>query len=422
LFQQSVSPQLNLFFSTLTAETLGPNVNKKDEVIVDKKTRSGNNNDGSQDDVLVWANTIRHIKADLIEADINKDGRLQPEELKIILNKYSDVFTQEDITKLHDLFYYGKGGSSVSHEQFLDAISQMTTAKDKDEPANEIGLLHRRSTNKKHPLGIGQCVAEYMPGRSKIYSEEELDVKLTHVEPKTNTDKLAHAAVKVVRFCFDTVSLWKFGEITQAKVYRRVIFLETVAAIPGFVAAMVRHFKSLRSFSRDGGMLQMFLDEANNERMHLLTFVRMKDPSKLTRGLVLVSQTVIGAAFFILYNISPDFCHRFVGYVEEEACHTYTDIIQSIENAPDGSDMAKWRTELAPAIARGYWHLGEFGTVLDMMYAIRADEAEHRDVNHVCTGFREGQINPLFDPQAEFDKMLLSYVKNIMKREEKHSR
>ena len=34
--------------------------------------------------------------------------------------------------------------------------------------------------------------------------------------------------------------------------FRRVIFLETVAGIPGFVAAMVRHFKSLRTFQRDG--------------------------------------------------------------------------------------------------------------------------------------------------------------------------
>ena len=55
------------------------------------------------------------------------------------------------------------------------------------------------------------------------------------------------------------------------------------------------------------------------------------------------------------------------------------------------------------------------------MYEICADKAEHRDVNHACTGLREGQINPLFDPQAEFDKMLLNYVKTIMKREEKHS-
>lgn len=106
-------------------------------------------------------------------------------------------------------------------------------------------------------------------------------------------------------------------------------------------------------------------------------------------------------------------------FTEEEACHTYTDIIKAIENAPDGNEMAEWRTELAPAIARGYWRLGENGTVLDMIYAIRADEAEHRDVNHVCSGIKEGQINPLFNPQDKFDEMLMTYAQTIMlKRDE----
>ena len=74
----------------------------------------------------------------------------------------------------------------------------------------------------------------------------------------------------MVRFCFDSISLWHTGDITQSKVLRRVIFLESVARIPAFVAATNRHFRSLRTFDRDGGMLNMFLDEANNERTHLL--------------------------------------------------------------------------------------------------------------------------------------------------------
>merc|ERR1712224_154171 len=268
-----------------------------------------------------------------------------------------------------------------------------------------------------HPLGLGTCNTEYMYNKSRgVYSEEELDVKLTHVEPKTTTDKLANFAVQVVRLCFDVVSLWKVGDITQRKVLRRVVFLETVAGIPGFVAAMFRHFKSLRTFSRDGGMLNMFLDEANNERMHLLSFVRMMDPGMPMRVVVLASQAVVGVGFSILYAISPDFCHRFVGYVEEEACHTYTTIIYKIENAPDDDEMSQWRTELAPKIARGYWHLGENGTVLDMMYAIRADEAEHRDVNHVCSGLKPGQSNPLYNPEEQFDKVLKKYVENMLER------
>ena len=363
---------------------------------------------------------IQTIKDELTEYDINNDGRIDAEELKMILKKHPSTFTDKDIVRLGELFYVARAGGAISHEDFLEGIARVTqsvTDDDDKDTNNDSGFIHHRAKlDRTHPLGIGNCGLEFLNANRPIYTPEELDVKLTHVEPKTTVDKLAYGAVRVIRFCFDSVSLWNYGEITPSKVYRRVIFLETVAGIPGFVAAMVRHFRSLRTFSRDGGMLQMFLDEANNERMHLLTFVKMRNPSHLTRGLVLISQSVVGAGFFILYNISPNFCHRFVGYVEEEACHTYTDIIKAIENSPETSEMSKWRTELAPSIARGYWNLGEAGTVLDMMYAIRADEAEHRDVNHVCTGIKEGQVNPLYNPQDEFDKMLKKYVKDIMSK------
>jgi hypothetical protein len=134
------------------------------------------------------------------------------------------------------------------------------------------------------------------------------------------------------------------------------------------------------------------------------------------RSIVLASQAVVGAGFLILYGVAPHFCHRFVGYIEEEACHTYTVIIREVENAPESRDLSEWRTQLAPKIARGYWHLGEEGTVLDMIYAIRADEAEHRDVNHVVSGLAPDQPNPLFNPEEKFDQVLKKYVENMLKR------
>ena len=149
--------------------------------------------------------------------------------------------------------------------------------------------------------------------------------------------------------------------------------------------------------------------------MHLLTFVRMKDPGMALRIAVIVGQFGFGAAFLTAYTISPAFCHRFVGYVEEEACSTYTKIIKAIESAPEDSDLANWRTQAPPKIARAYWKL-HGGTVLDLMKAVRADEAEHRDVNHLMSGIREGQINPLFDPEAKLDKMLATYVSDLMRR------
>ena len=185
------------------------------------------------------------------------------------------------------------------------------------------------------------------------------------------------------------------------------------------VAAIIRHFRSLRNMTRDGGMLNMFLEEANNERMHLLTFIRMKDPGYAFRAAVIGGQFGFGSTFLLMYMISPAFCHRFVGYSEEEACHTYTKIIDAIENAPEDSDLAQWKTQEAPKIAKGYWHLGENGTVLDVMRAVRADEAEHRDVNHAVSGVGHDMVNPLYDPREKMNGMLVKYVRDIMERNEK---
>ena len=107
-----------------------------------------------------------------------------------------------------------------------------------------------------------------IPGKSHgFYTAEELDVKLTHLEPVGFRDHLAYNIVKAVRFVFDSATGWRNDNITAHNILHRVIYLETIAAVPGMVAAIVRHFRSLRTMERDGGMLQMFLEEANNERM-----------------------------------------------------------------------------------------------------------------------------------------------------------
>jgi threonyl-tRNA synthetase len=135
---------------------------------------------------------------------------------------------------------------------------------------------------------------------------------------------LALNTAKSIRFIFDKATGWEYDNLTKSVILHRVIYLETIAAVPGMVAAIVRHFQSLRTMKRDGGMMQMFLDEANNERMHLLSFVRLKDPNRLFRAAVIAGQAGFGSVFLLGYMISPKFCHRFVGYIEEEACTTYS--------------------------------------------------------------------------------------------------
>lgn len=350
------------------------------------------------------SDAVRKIHKELIEADTGADGRINADELKRLLRKHNSAFSDSDIVEIGELFYASKAGGTVSFERFIHAVDYAAAASRENEGTSD----------EKHPLGIGTCVPEYMFVKTHgNYTPEQLDVKLTHVEPKSTLDKVALAAVKTTRVMFDTATGWNRGEITTDKILNRAIFLETVAAIPGMVAAIIRHFSSLRNMKRDGGMLNMFLEEANNERMHLLTFIKMKDPGPFFRASVIGGQLGFGSLFFLSYVASPTFCHRFVGYIEEEACSTYTKIIQSIEQAPEGSNLASWREEKAPKIGRSYWKLGEDGTVLDMIYAVRADEAEHRDVNHAVSGHTD-EMNPVYNPEEKLNTMLLKYVKDVM--------
>ena len=196
---------------------------------------------------------------------------IDTEELKTLLRKHNNAFTEDEIVEIGELFYAGKSGGSVSFEKFVQAIDRVVQRQESgnveyDEEGN--------------PLKLGSCGNEYLFYKS--HGNMDWDIKLTHTPPETMTDKLAFTAVKAVRTVFDLATGWH-GEITPNKVLNRTIYLETIAAVPGMVAAIIRHFKSLRTMQRDGGMIQMFLDEANNERMHLLTFVRMKDPGLLLR-------------------------------------------------------------------------------------------------------------------------------------------
>jgi Alternative oxidase len=359
---------------------------------------------------------MSQIKAELKSVDANSDGRIDAYEFKELLRKHNAAFTDEEILEISELFYAGKAGGSVSFERFLQAVDY--AAQKQCDPKDDTHDDLKDSPPRRHPLGVGLDGLEFMyaPQSHGSYTAEELDVKLTHVKPKGLRDKLAYNATKAVRFIFDIATGWKNENVTVKNIMNRVIYLETIAAVPGMVAAIIRHFKSLRTMQPDGGMLQMFLEEANNERMHLLTFVRMKDPSMFFRFMVLAGQVGFGSIFTLAYALSPKFCHRFVGYVEEEACSTYSKIIHSIEEAPEGSELAAWRTELAPSIAIAYWKLGEKGTVLDLMYAVRADEAEHRDVNHLVCTISEGQINPRYNPESKLDEVLIRYAKDIMTR------
>lgn len=234
-----------------------------------------------------------------------------------------------------------------------------------------------------------------------IYTEDELNaVKVVNREPVTLADKGAHGMVKLLRRIFDMVSgyvakeippevlaqrplpiaeLRAKGEILSDKQWLlRIILLESIAGVPGMVAGTLRHLRSLRLMRRDGGWIHTLLEEAENERMHLLTFLTVSQPTLLTRALVIAAQGAFYNAFFLTYMISSKTAHRFVGALEEEAVRTYTHCISDIE----AGLVPEFENKPAPQIAIDYWRMPADATLLDVIRAVRADEATHRFVNH----------------------------------------
>ena len=188
-----------------------------------------------------------------------------------------------------------------------------------------------------------------------------------HHKPQNLSDKIAFAFTKFLRFLADTFFKKKYGH--------RAVVLETVAAVPGMVAGMLLHLKSLRKMQDDKGWIKILLDEASNERMHLMTFIKIAKPTYIERMIIMIAQFIFILMYLFIYLISQRTAHRIVGYFEEEAVISYTEYLKEIE---DG----KIENIKAPEIAINYWNLPLNSTLKDVVKVIRDDEAGHRDVNH----------------------------------------
>ena len=146
------------------------------------------------------------------------------------------------------------------------------------------------------------------------------------------------------------------------------------------VGGSLQHLRALRRMESDHGWICTLLDEAENERMHLMTFIEIAQPSRFERLLILLVQGTFYNLFFLLYIASPATAHRVVGYLEEEAVYSYTEYLAGVD---DGT----YANVPAPAIAIDYWKLPADARLREVIVVVRADEAHHRDVNH---GFADG--------------------------------
>ncbi|WP_273151091.1 alternative oxidase [Methylophaga thiooxydans] len=188
-----------------------------------------------------------------------------------------------------------------------------------------------------------------------------------HHQPSCFSDRLALRIVKFMRFFADVFFSGRYGH--------RAVILETVAAVPGMVGGALQHLRSLRRMKDDEGWIETLLDEAENERMHLLTFIHIAKPNMFERLLVIITQGVFYNLFFLLYLCSSRVAHRIVGYLEEEAVYSYTEYLNGVDNG-------QYENVPAPQIAIDYWQLPADARLRDVILKVRDDEAKHRDVNH----------------------------------------
>lgn len=211
-----------------------------------------------------------------------------------------------------------------------------------------------------------------------------VDLGATH-NPVGLSDRVALGFVKALRFCADTFFAKRYGH--------RAIVLETVAAVPGMVGATLNHLKCLRRMCDDRGWIKTLMDEAENERMHLMTFIEVAKPTAFERFVVVAAQWVFYLFFFGLYLASPKTAHRVVGYFEEEAVISYTHYLAEI-------DEGRSPNVAAPELAIRYWGLPADATLRDVVEVVRADEAHHRDVNHGFANELAGLAEPKVIPAA----------------------
>ena len=284
-------------------------------------------------------------------------------------------------------FSENKTATHTHNQQFMpqDDVTERSTTQEHVMPHPGMSSTDDHSTEENYTANDGSYWL-----MQPVYDKEYLEsIKPKHRRPKSFHDYTGYYGVSLLRKSFDLVT--GYGpNMTHSKWMTRFLFLETVAGVPGMVGAMLRHLRSLRTMQRDNGWIHTLLEEAENERMHLLTFMQMKNPGWMFRAAVIGTQGVFLSLYSLFYAVSPRHCHAFVSYLEEEAVKTYTHAIDDLESGK----IPEWKNMEAPFIAKKYWRLGEKANMRDLLLAIRADEACHNHVNAVFAEMSANDPNP----------------------------
>lgn len=156
----------------------------------------------------------------------------------------------------------------------------------------------------------------------------------------------------------------------------RAVVLETIAGVPGMVAGMLIHMKSLRKHKHGyGPQIRELLAEAENERMHLMFFIEIAKPNWFERFLIVVAQFVFVLFYLVSYVILPKTSHLMIHYFENEAVRSYNDYLGEVASG-------RIKNVPAPQLAIDYYGMESDARLSDMIVKIRQDEAKHAEINH----------------------------------------
>ncbi|CAL5440967.1 unnamed protein product [Camellia sinensis] len=219
------------------------------------------------------------------------------------------------------------------------------------------GFRQQRLPRRMVPSGDGPALRPWETYKSDL----SINLKKHHV-PVTFLDKVAFWTVKSLRYPSDVFfqTIWmSCNDARNCGCCPRHGWRDAIA------------LQVIEAFEHSGGWIKTLLDEAENERMHLMTFMEVAKPRWYEHALVFTVQGVFFNAYFLAYLISPKLAHRMVGYLEEEAIHSYTEFLKEL-------DKGNIENVLASAIAIDYWQLPPNSTLRDVVMVVRADEAHHR--------------------------------------------
>ena len=184
----------------------------------------------------------------------------------------------------------------------------------------------------------------------------------------STSDAFALSMTKFFKFIADRFFAKRYGH--------RAVVLETIAGVPGMVAGMLMHFKSLRAMKTGYGKhIREMLAEAENERMHLMFFIEIAKPNLFERILVLSAQFLFGFFYFFMYLFFPKTSHRMIGYFEDEAVASYSEYLKLVESGVIENIAA-------PELAINYYDMQKDARLSDLIIKVRADEMHHSDTNH----------------------------------------